>query len=204
MTDEGAEPRICVRCGRVGSYAFRPVASSSATPAWMCSHEGPCLERLRADRRRRSRDRSHRPRTSQITPEDLSERPACVIGSDEESIAHISALLSEFGGAEVERLPLDRRALNRLPRLGVSVVVVDSHASDPIALVNELTRRLGALAERGTPVVVCRSSGTSRPSTERLIQATAARTAERPFDASSLMVAVRSAMDAAASDLAAG
>ena len=131
------ERRTCVRCGRVGFNAFQPVSAADRR-TWACTHVDTCVERARLRRRSQARRAGGRPATSSIAPTDLTDRPACVIGSNSASVAQLQKLLTGVAGIEVECLPLTIRSLDIVSRRDFGLVVFDAQATDSIALLNEL------------------------------------------------------------------
>lgn len=182
--------RTCLRCGRVGVNAYRSTTPAFGQRGWVCTHEEPCLRRMRVRHRSVARAFEGRPRTSPIAPIDLSERMACVIGSDLGSSEVLAAVLADTAGVEVDRTGPGRRALDLVRRSDYGVVVVDVHPEDSVAFLNELARRLGAARRRGVATVVVQAPGPSSPAIEFLCAATRAVRLHRPFDADDLMAAV--------------
>lgn len=187
--------RTCIRCGRTGSNAFRPIPTDHGQMGWICTHVDPCVARMRTRHRSGSRASAGRPPTSPIAAAHLSERPACVIGSDASSLDLLSGILGELAAADVDRLDLSRRSLDHVSRRDYGLVVIDARADDSVAFVNELARRLGSGRRRDRAVVVCCDTTQMTPAIERLIRGTGAQCAVRPIDSRTFMGAVRSATD---------
>lgn len=132
-----------------------------------------------------------RPRTSPIAPAHLSERPACVIGADDESVDALAGTLVEFTAAEVDRLNLSRRSLELVSRRDYALIVIDARADDSVAFMNELSRRLASARRRDSAIVVCHDAGPLTPALEHLLGRTGAEGVLRPLDADRFMLAVR-------------
>ena len=191
-------PRTCVRCGRHGVNAFRPAVANVARSGWICTHDATCLRRMRSEHRLQVRTSGGRPRTSPIAPPDLADKPAAVIGSRSEDIALIARLLEVYLGMDVSELGLVRRSLDVVSRRDLGVVVVDLHVDDPVAVLNELGRRLAMARRRGLRSVVCHSAGHTGPAIERLVTLSGAKRVLRPYDAETLITGV---IDAAGTGL---
>lgn len=189
------EIRTCIRCGRAGLNAFRPIPTDHGRMGWVCTHVDPCVARMRTRHRSGSRASAGRPPTSPIAAAHVSERPACVIGSDRFSVDTLADILAEFAAAEVDRLDPSRRSLDQLSRRDYGLVVIDARADDSVAFVNELARRLATARRRDRAVVVCCNPNLMTPAIERLVGGTGAQCAPRPFDPRSFMGAVRSATE---------
>lgn len=187
--------RTCIRCGRTGFNAFRPIPTDHGPMGWICTHVDPCVARMRTRHRSGSRASAGRPPTSPIAAAHLSERPACVIGSDRSSLDLLSGILGELAAADVDRLDLSRRSLDQVSRRDYGLVVIDARAEDSVAFVNELARRLGSGRRRDRAVVVCCDTTQMTPAVERLIRGTGAQCAVRPLDSRTFMSAVRNATD---------
>jgi len=162
---------------------------------WVCSHAEPCIARMRSRHRSGARRVEGRPPTSPIAPSHLSERAACVVGGDAESVHTLADVLSEFAAVDVDRLDLSRRSLDLLARRDYGLVVIDSHVDDPLAFTNELTRRLALRRRRDCSVVLCHSQGPLTPGLEGLAEKLEARCVERPFDARQFMGSVSAAVE---------
>lgn len=173
------ERRVCVRCGRVGFNAFQPVSAADRR-TWACTHVETCVERARLRRRSLARRAGGRPATSSIAPTDLTDRPACIIGSNAGSVAQLEKLLTGVAGVEVECLPLTIRSLDLVSRRDVGLVLFDAQATDSIALLNELTRRLAGMRRRGTAIIVCHDPAVKGPTLEQLINKAGATGLPRP------------------------
>lgn len=182
------ERRACVRCGRVGFNAFQPVSAADRR-TWACTHVETCVERARLRRRSLARRAGGRPATSSIAPTDLTDRPACVIGSNPASIAQLQKLLTGVAGVEVECLPLAIRSLDIVSRRDFGLIVFDAQATDSIALLNELTRRLAGMQRRGTAIIVCHDPAVRGPSLEQLIDKAGASGLARPVSAAAILEA---------------
>lgn len=182
------ERRTCVRCGRVGFNAFQPVFAADRR-TWACTHVEPCVERARLRRRSLARRAGGRPATSSIAPTDLTDRPACIIGSNPASVAHLQKLLTGVAGVEVECLPLTIRSLDIVSRRDFGLVVFDAQTTDSIALLNELTRRLAGMQRRGNAVIVCHDPAVKGPSLEQLIAKARASGVPRPVSAMAILEA---------------
>jgi hypothetical protein len=191
-------PRTCVRCGRRGVNAFRPAVGDTATSGWVCTHDATCLRRMRSEHRLQVRTSGGRPRTSPIAPPDLADKPAAVIGSRPDDIGLLARLLEVYLGMDVDELALGRRSLDIVSRRDLGVVIVDLHVDDPVAVLNELGRRLAMARRRGVRSVVCHSAGHTGPAIERLIMLSGATRVLRPYDAGTLINGV---IDAAGTGL---
>lgn len=187
--------RSCIRCGRTGFNAFRPVPAERGWMSWICTHVDPCVARMRTRHRSGSRRSEGRPPTSPIAPAHLSERPACVIGSDPASVDELGGVLVEFAAAEVDRLDLSRRSLDQVSRRDYGLIVVDARPEDPVAFSNELARRLGSARRRDCALVVCHDAGPLSPSLEALVRRTGTEAVLRPIDPQHLMEAVQRVTD---------
>lgn len=189
------ESRTCIRCGRTGSNAFRPIPGVQGRTDWICSHVDPCVARMRTRHRTDARLSVGRPPTSPIAPAHLSERPTCVVGSDRASVDRLADILVEFAAADVDRLDLSRRSLDQVGRRDYGLIVVDARPGDPVACVNELTRRLAAPRRRDCSVVVCHDPGPLSPAIEHFLHGTRATDVRRPVDPDGFVEAVRRAAD---------
>ena len=161
--------RTCIRCGRTGSNAFRPV-SPADDRAWACTHLDTCAARARLRRRGLARLTDGRPATSSIAPADLTEKTACVIGTDDAAVARVAQLVELTIGVEVDRLRLTHRAIDRVWRRDYGLVLYDATPSDSVALMNQLARGLAACRRQGTMVIVCHDVDALGPALERLTQ----------------------------------
>lgn len=170
---------------------------------WVCTHQDPCVARMRTRHRSDARASVGRPPTSPIAPAHLSERPACVIGSDAASVASLAEVLEEFAAAEVDRLDSSRASLDRISRRAYGLVVMDAREDDPVAFVNELARRLVAKQRSECAVLVVRDPGDVTPALEHLTQRLGAPTVVRPVDAAGFMAAITSLGDGERAALAA-
>ena len=158
---------------------------------------------MRGTRRSTARRLERRPPTSPLAPPDITERVACVIGSDADSTARIERLLVEYAALEVDRLDLDRRTLTRLSRRRYGTVVYDARPGDSVAFISEMTRRLATIAQRGVAIVVCGSpQATSGVALSRLVELTAARWVARPFDPTGFLAIMREAFHEGGAELA--
>ena len=191
MDDRGS--KTCVRCGRVGYTAFRAVRKRGSAPIDVCAHPVPCEKRRGRRRRVAARAATGRPPTSSIAPPDVATRRAAIIGSDAESVDVLAGALEDYLTVEVDRLSLNRRAIEGLANREYGVVVVDALPGDPIALLNDLARRLAAARAKHASVVVCQTVGDRTPSLDRLVQLTRANVVEKPFDAATFVAAVAAA-----------
>lgn len=178
-----------MRCGRTGTNAFRPIPTETGAMGWLCTHVEPCVARMRVRHRSDVRASEGRPRTSPIAPQHLNERPACVIGSDAPSVDALATGLEEIAAMEVDRLDCSRRSLDQVSRRDYGLVVLDAGDRDPVAFVNELSRRLATKQRHECAVVVCRGPEPVSPAIEHLIQRLGAPTVERPVTGSVLMAA---------------
>lgn len=124
-----------------------------------------------------------RPATSSIAPPDLTDKPACVIGSNDASAEHVEQVIAGATATEVDRLSFDRRSLNLLARRDYGLLVFDAQPDDSIAMLNELGRRLSSVRRKGTLVLVCRDRERLGPALERLTTEADAITLERPIRA---------------------
>jgi hypothetical protein len=185
--------RTCIRCGRTGWNAFRPIPTDHGRMGWICTHVDPCVARMRTRHRSDSRQSEGRPPTSPIAAAHLSERPTCVIGADRESVNALADTLVEFTAAEVDRLDLSRRSLDQVSRRDYGLVVIDTRPEDSVAFVNELARRLGSSRRRDCALVVCHDPGPLSPGLEQLVNRTTAQGVLRPVDCDRFMEAVRRA-----------
>lgn len=161
------------------------------------------MARMRTRHRSDARASVGRPPTSPIAPAHLSERPACVIGSDAASVAALAEVLEEFAAAEVDRLDSSRASLDRISRRAYGLVVLDARDDDPVAFVNELARRLTAKQRTECAVLVCREPGEVTPALERLTQRLGVPSVIRPVEAASFMAAVTALGDREPAALAA-
>jgi hypothetical protein len=191
MDDRGS--KTCVRCGRVGYTAFRTVQHGDGATIDVCAHPVPCEKRRGRRRRVAARAATGRPPTSSIAPPDFATRRAAIIGTDAESVDVLAGALDDYLTVEVDRLSLDRRAIEALANREYGVVVVDAQPGDAIALLNDLGRRLAAARTRHAAVVVCQTVGDRTPSLDRLVELTRATVVEKPFDASTFVAAVAAA-----------
>lgn len=191
-------PRTCVRCGRRGVNAFRRTLGDTGVPAWVCTHAATCLRRMRSEHRSRVRSSGARPRTSPIAPPDLADKPATVVGSRRDEVGLLAQILQEYLGIDVDPLPLTRRSLEVVSRRDLGLIVVDLHVDDPIALLNELGRRLSTARRRGVAAVVCHSAGHTGPAIERLAELSGATRVLRPHGAGALIDGVVAATGSAA------
>jgi hypothetical protein len=189
------QSRTCIRCGRTGANAYRPIPTDHGRMGWICTHVDPCVARMRTRHRSGSRASEGRPPTSPIAPAHLSERPSCVVGSDRRSVDELADVLVEFAAAEVDRLDLTRRSLDLVSRRDYGLVIVDSQPGDSVAFVNELQRRLASPRHRECAVIVCHEPGPMSPALEHLVKRTAAEAVLRPFDANRFMETVRRSTD---------
>lgn len=189
------ERRTCVRCGRTGSNAYRPIPIDDGRMGWICAHVDPCVARMRTRHRTGSRLSEGRPPTSPIAPAHLSERPACVLGSDRSAVDALADILVEFTAADVDRLDLSRRSLDQVSRRDYGLVVIDARPGDSVAVVNELTRRLSSSRRRESVLMVCHDPEPLSPALEHLLRRTGAAGILRPYDADRFMKAVRVATD---------
>ena len=196
--------RTCVRCGRTGTNAFRPIPTDEAHIGWMCTHQEPCVARMRTRHRSDARQHEGRPPTSPIAPPHVSERPACVIGSEAASVSGIADTLEEWAAVEVDRLDVTRRSLDCVSRRDYGLVIIDARAQDPVAYLNELARRLHMKRRRECSILVCHGADGPSPAVERLIRRLGAPSVRRPVDASVLMAAVTAGSDAELEGVVAG
>lgn len=179
-----------MRCGRTGTNAFRPIPTDAGAMGWICTHVEPCVARMRVRHRSDVRQSEGRPPTSPIAPPHINERPACVIGSDPASVEQLAATLAELAAMEVDRLDCTRRSLDQVSRRDYGLVVLDAGDQDPVAFVNELSRRLATRQRRECAVLVCRGPEPASPAIEHLIQRLGAPTVEHPVTGAALMAAI--------------
>jgi CheY-like chemotaxis protein len=173
--------RRCVRCGREGRNAFRPMRGTAPGAAWLCAHAEPCHERARLRQRAAAKRAQGRPVQSPISGWSLDERRVLVLSADPESRTALQGLLSDVASADVECLGLDRRSIELLGRREFGMVVVDVRRGDPVAILNGLARRLSRLVWRGVPVVLIRGVQDDGPAIEALAQ-TATYALARPVE----------------------
>ena len=102
----------------------------------------------------------------------------------------LAAGLAELAAMEVDRLDCSRRSLEQVSRRDYGLVVIDARDQDPVAFVNELSRRLATKQRHECAVLVCRGPEPASPAIEHLIQRLGAPTIERPVSGSALMAAV--------------
>ena len=133
---------------------------------------------------KRANGRSDR---SPIPGLDLCDKPACIIGSAPESAAILADALTELAAVDVECLDLSQRSLLVLGRREFGLVIADVHRTDPVALLDGLSRRLAGLARRGVPVVVCHPSNEVGPAVEGLVAEAGAHRLRRPVPATALL-----------------
>lgn len=127
----------------------------------------------------------------------------CVIGSDVEAIEVVAEVLVDYAAIEVDRLVLDLRCLDLVRRRDYGLVIVDAHPTDPIAVLNELGRRLGMARRRGVATVLIHGGGPLSPALELFCATTSAAELVRPFDVPSLLAAVAEATGATAGSVGA-
>ncbi len=151
------------------------------------------MERARLRRRSLARRAGGRPATSSIAPTDLTDRPACIIGSNPASVSQLEKLLTGVAGLELECLPLTIKSLDIVSRRDFGLVVFDAQATDSIALINELTRRLAGMRRRGTAIIVCHEPALKGPSLEQLINKAGASDLARPVSAIAILEATGAA-----------
>ncbi|MBW3612502.1 MAG: hypothetical protein KY392_01420 [Chloroflexi bacterium] len=107
----------------------------------------------------------------------------------------LADILVEFAAADVDRLDLSRRSLDQVGRRDYGLIVVDTRPGDPVACVNELTRRLAAPRRRDCSVVVCHDPEPVSPAIEHFLRGTRAIDVTRPIDPDGFVEAVRRASD---------
>lgn len=151
------------------------------------------MARMRIRHRTLARSIAGRPPTSPIAAAHLSERPACVIGSRRSEVDAIADLIEELTAADVDRLDLSRRGLDLLGRRNYGLIVLDAHADDPVAFMNQLARSLSSTRHRDCAVVVRHDSGDARPALEHAVRMTSASRMDGPIDAALLLEAVAEA-----------
>ena len=137
---------------------------------WACTHLDTCAARARLRRRGLARLNDGRPATSSIAPADLTEKIACVIGTDDAAVSRVAQLVELTVGVEVDRLRLTHRAIDRVWRREYGLVLYDAQPSDSVALMNQLARGLTACRRQGTMVIVCHDVDAFGPALERLTQ----------------------------------
>jgi hypothetical protein len=155
---------------------------------WLCTHEETCVTRMR--HRHRNGGRSVQDGDGLLAGFDAGERPICVIGSDRRAVDELAAMLEALSAADVERLDLSPRSLMRLGRRDWALVVGDLRPTDPLALVNDLTRRLAPVRRQQVPVIVVRDAGDLRPSLETLLMLAATASIVRPIHPVTLLDAL--------------
>ena len=188
MASLGARPlRRCARCGREGRNAFRTIAADR-WDVWICTHEETCVARMHQVHRSHA-TRHNAPRTSG-SAFDAGERPVCVIGVDADAVDDVASLVAGLTAADVDALVLSRASLNRLSRRDYALVVAIVRETDPVALVNDLTRRLLPFRRRAVPVIVACPTATMSPAVRTLAGATASVRITRPVDAPALLDAL--------------
>ena len=116
-------------------------------------------------------------------------------------MAQLQKLLTGVAGVEVECLPLTIRSLDVVSRRDFGLVVFDAQTTDPIALLNELTRRLAGLRRRGTSIIVSHDPAAAGPSLEQLITKAGASGLARPVSPIAILEATGAA-DAALESMA--
>ena len=122
-----------------------------------------------------------RPATSSIAAADLTEKAACVIGTDDAAVSRVAQLVELTVGVDVDRLPLTARAVDRVWKRDYGLVLYDATRSDPVALMNQLARGLAACRRQGTMVIVCHDADALGPALERLTQEVDAIALTRPL-----------------------
>jgi CheY-like chemotaxis protein len=193
--ERGRASRTCARCGRTGFNAFELVAEGEGPPAWVCTHEGPCGARRRAQWRAGSRMSLGRPRSSPLLAGADDGQQVCVIGGDPDATDRIDRWLRETTPLEVDRLDHSRRSLTRLSHGTYCLVIVDARASDPLAYLNEVSRRLRSAQRSQIPVVVLTDTPQAlRPPLAELAERPAVMVVRRPDAATDLADAVESAL----------
>lgn len=180
--------RHCARCGREGRNAFRPVGAAVGATMWVCTHEGPCVERTRMLRRAAARAAQGRPPQSPIAGYSWDARRACVIGSDPASRQAITAVLADLGSIDVESLDLTRRSIEMLGRRDFGLIMADVRAGDAIALLGMLARRLAGAGRRGVPIVVAHDPGDGNlPAIAALMREAGGTRLTRPIEPMTLL-----------------
>lgn len=183
--------RRCARCGREGRNAYRRVHADVGGTMWVCTHEEPCIERTRLLRRAAARTVHGRPSQSPIAGFSWDGRRACVIGSDAASRHAIVTALGDLGGIEAEAVDLERRSIELLSCRDFGLVLADVRATDPVALLGELARRLSGVTRRGVPVIIAYAgSDGERPAIEALIRQCGGYRLTHPVDGASLQAMV--------------
>lgn len=89
-------------------------------------------------------------------------------------------MLSLTMGVDVDRLALTTRAVDRVWKRDYGLVLYDATPGDPVALINQLSRGLGASRRRGTVIVVCHDADSFGPALEDLTLAVDAIRLRRP------------------------
>lgn len=180
--------RRCARCGREGRNAFRPVLADAGATMWVCTHEGPCVERTRMLRRAAARAAHGRPPQSPIAGFSWDARRACVIGSEAASREAIAAALRDLGSIDVECLDLTRRSIELVGSRDFGLIVADVRSGDPVALLGGLARRLAGARRRGVPILVAHGpEDGALPAIESLVRHVDAERLTRPTDATALL-----------------
>jgi hypothetical protein len=160
---------------------------------WFCTHEETCVARMR--HRHRNGGRPTGEADGLLVGFDAGERPICVIGSDPAGVDGLAAMLEALSTGDVARLDLSPRSLMLLARRDWALVVADLRATDPLALVNDLTRRLAPVRRQQVPVVVVRDDGDLRPSLESLLMLAATASIVRPIHPVALLDALSGRAD---------
>lgn len=179
--------RRCVRCGREGRNAFRPIRGSTAGAVWLCSHAEPCHERSRLQQRAAAKRAQGRPSQSPISGWSLDDHRVLVLGTDPAARTSLETLLSDVTSADVESLHLDRRSIDLVGRRELGMVVADVRHGDPVALLNGLARRLSRLVWRGIPVVLIHGQSEMSPAIEALVRDATTHVLTRPVEAADLV-----------------
>lgn len=155
-------PKVCNRCGRSGSHAFRHTSDG----LYECTTTTACRARARrqSGARRTGRGRLPKPH-GQLAP---SPGVAYVIGPDSGERELVARAMHEVTGLAVAAGPPSKQTLSALGSRNVKVIAVAGECLEPIGFRNEFALRCRGTRLGSLPVFLYGPDGMVLAAAERM------------------------------------
>lgn len=146
MVRQPGDPKVCNRCGRTGSHAFRRTSDG----LYECTTTTACRARARRQSGARQAGRGRLPKQhGQMAP---GPGVAYVIGPDSIERDLVARTMHEITGLAVAVGAPDRQTLTALGSRNVKLIAVAGECLEPIGFRNEFALRLRGSRLGGVPI----------------------------------------------------